>query len=492
MNRFSLDPTTRTVGDGTTVIGGSPLRLFRLTAAGRTIFDRIAAGDPVEPSTLTERLLAAGAIHPTVDPDTPHRFGISDVTVVIPTHEDEPARLYELLRHCADTAGVVFVDDGSESPITGVRGANVVRLRHNGGPAAARNAGYRGVQTPLVAFVDSDVELHIGWLERLVAHFDDDAVGFVAPRVASGPALEGADVAVARYEERHSPLDLGPDPARIERGSRVAYVPAAVLVVRMAALREIDGFDADLRVGEDVDAVWRMTDAGWIGRYEPAVVVEHRPRRTWKELSEQRIAYGESAAALGTRHGSAVAPVRMSPWSLGVWGLAASGHMVSAAGVAGGTALALIPKLRGVPATESLRLAGTGHLAAGGSLAAAVRRTWLPVVGLGALGSRRARRLAAAAIVPAMIHGGPARLLDDFSYGVGVWKGVITRRQLSPLLPALSAWPERRPGRLTNIARRLRRRSEEVAESTGPTAATDATPPTDTDAFELTLEGESA
>lgn len=465
MNRFSLDPTTRTVGDGTTVLGGSPLRVFRLTATGRDVFDRIAAGDPVEPSNLTERLLAAGAIHPVLDPDAAHRFGLHDVTVVIPTHEDEPARLYELLRHCADTAGVVFVDDGSESPITGVRGANVVRLRHNVGPAAARNAGFRGAPTQLVAFVDSDVELHSGWLDGLIAHFDDDTVGFVAPRVASGRACAGADVAVARYEERHSPLDLGPHPARIERGSRVGYVPAAVLVVRMAALREVDGFDAALRVGEDVDVVWRMTAAGWIGRYEPGVVVEHQPRRTWRALSEQRMAYGESAAALAARHGSAVAPVRMSPWSLGVWGLAASGRMVSAAGVAGGTALALIPKLRGVPAADSLRLAGTGHLAAGGSLATAIRRTWLPVVGIGALGSRRARRLAAAAIVPAMIQGGPARLLDDFSYGVGVWKGVITRRQLAPLLPALSAWPERRAGRLSGLTRRLRRRPAGPADA---------------------------
>lgn len=479
MNRFSLDPTTKTVGDGTTVIGGSPLRLFRLTPAGRAVFDRIAGGDPVEPNHLTERLQAAGAIHPVVDPDAPHRYGVGDVTVVIPTHEDEPARLYDLLRHCADAAGIVFVDDGSESPITGVRGANVVRLRHNGGPATARNAGFRGVQTPLVAFVDSDVELHAGWLDRLVAHFDDDAVGFVAPRVASGPAPAGADVAVARYEERHSPLDLGPDPARVERGTRVSYVPAAALVVRTDALREIDGFDASLRVGEDVDAVWRMTEAGWVGRYEPAVVVEHQPRRTWKELSEQRIAYGESAAALAALHGNAVAPVRMSPWSLGVWGLAASGRVLSALGMAGGTALALVPKLRGVPASESLRLAGTGHLAAGGSLAAAVRRTWLPLVGLGALGSRRARRVAAAAIVPAMMHGGPARLLDDFSYGVGVWKGVLARRQLAPLLPALSAWPARsdlRGGR--RLAERFRRRS--------------APPPAADEPFDASLEGASA
>ena len=223
----------------------------------------------------------------------------------------------------------------------------------------------------------------------------------------------------------------------------VSYVPAAALVVRKEALDEVGGFDETLRCGEDVDAVWRLAAAGWRGRYEPLVVVHHQPRRTWRQLAAQRQAYGESAAALAVLHGNAVAPVRMSPWTLGVWGLAAAGRPMSAAGLAGATALALIPKLPGVPAGESLRLAGTGHLAAAGALATAVRRVWLPLVGVGAVWSRHARWVAAASIAPAILRGGPARLLDDVAYGVGVWKGVLGRRRLAPLLPAVTSWPRR-------------------------------------------------
>ncbi len=176
----------------------------------------------------------------------------------------------------------MFVDDGSGTPLTGVRGATLVRLRHNSGPAAARNAGARAAETPIVAFVDTDVDLAPGWLDGLLWHFDDPRVGFVAPRVASGPAVDGGDRHVARYEQRHSPLDLGAEPARIVAGTRVSYVPAAALLVRKAALDEIGGFDADLRCGEDVDAVWRLSAAGWRGRYEPTVVVHHQPRPTWR------------------------------------------------------------------------------------------------------------------------------------------------------------------------------------------------------------------
>jgi hypothetical protein len=96
-----------------------------------------------------------------------------------------------------------------------------------------------------------------------------------------------------------------------------------------------------------------------------------------------------------------------------------------------------------VPAAESLRIAGRGHLLAGQSLATAVRRTWFPIIGLAALGSRRARRVAALSLVPALLDGGPARVLDDASYGVGVWRGMIAKRNVKPIVPALTAWPIR-------------------------------------------------
>jgi mycofactocin system glycosyltransferase len=460
--RYQLDASTRLVGEAldageAILLGGSPPRLFRLSAAGREAFEAITTGRPVESSRFVERLLDAGAIHP-LPPQSGatagHGHAAGDVTVVVPTHETDPQRLFEILGHCTNTAGVVFVDDGSGTPISGLRGATLLRLRRNSGPAAARNAGAIAAETPIVAFVDTDVDLHQGWLDGLLWHFDDPRVGFVAPRVASGPVVDGGDVRVAKYEERHSPLDLGGDPAPIAPGTRVAYVPAAVLLVRRSALDEIGGFDASLRCGEDVDAVWRLNAAGWRGRYEPSVVVHHQPRRSWRALAEQRRTYGESAAALAAAHGDAVAPVRMSAWSLGVWGLAAAGRPFSAIGVAGATSLALIPKLRGVPASESMRLALTGHLLAGRSLATALRRTWLPLFGLGALWSRRARLITAAAVVPALFEGGVPRVFDDVSYGVGVWKGVLGRRRLAPLLPAVTTWPSR-----DDLAALVRRRS---------------------------------
>ena len=443
MTRYALDLSTRVVAGGSSpvVLGGSPLRMFRLTATGGAAFDRVRAGDDVPDSRLVQRLLDSGAIHPVADTTAAHAFSVDDVTVVVPALVPSTAALDAIVEACAGAAAVVIVDDASTPPVGDRPGAAVVRRDRNGGPGAARMTGLGQVATRLVAFVDTDVEPPLGWLAGLLCHFDDPRVALVAPRVASGAALPGASERVARYERRRSPLDLGQQPARIAPGTRVSYVAAAAIVVRTDALAAIGGFDPSMRWGEDVDMVWRLVGAGWRARYEPAVTVTHTPRHSWASLARQRATYGSSAAALGRRHGAKVAPVRTSAWSLAVWALAVAGRPSVALATAAGTAAALVRKLRGVPAVESVRLVATGHAYAGLALADAVRRCWLPVALALVPVSRRARCVALAAVLPALWDGGPARLLDDAAYAAGVWRGVLRERTITPLVPQLVSWP---------------------------------------------------
>ncbi len=442
MTLYSLDRSTRRPPEGRVVIGGSPLRLFRLSAAGSAAFDRIAAGEDIDSSPaidrLVDRLVEAGAIHPHPSPAS-SPFSAADVTVVVPALGLGRTSLGEIVRCCAGVADVIAVDDASDPPVDSVDGARVLRLRTNVGPAVARNAGLGAVTSPLVAFVDTDVRLEPGWLDPLLAHFADPRVALVAPRVASAP---GAGP-VAHYEQGHSPLDLGPEPGRISPGTRLSYVPAAAIVVRTDAIRAIGGFDRSLRYGEDVDAVWRLVEAGWRCRYEPASSVQHRPRGTWRGLVAQRMSYGSAAAALSRRHDGALAPVRVNGWSAGVWALLVTGHAFAAGGLAAGTAAALVRKLPGVPVAESVRLTMSGHLGAGRMLAAAGRRAWWPALLAGAIVSRRMRRVAVLAVAPALASGGVPRLVDDLAYGYGVWKGVLAERELGPLIPRFPSWPGR-------------------------------------------------
>src|SRR5690606_32803519 len=140
--------------------------------------------------------------------------------------------------------------------------------------------------------------------------------------------------------------------------------PSATLVCRRALLEQLGGFDPAMRVGEDVDLVWRAVEAGWTVRYEPAAEVEHRPRADWGALVRQRMTYGSAAAPLDQRHPGSVAPVELNAWSLAAWVLAALGGRrgaLAGSAVAVGSSLALVPKLRGRmdhPVRTSLELAG--------------------------------------------------------------------------------------------------------------------------------------
>lgn len=392
------------------VLAGSPLRLFRTTRAGADVLDRLADGDDVKPSVLVDRLLDAGAIHPRYTA----RPGVHGVTIVTPQlRTDAMSRIHD--------DGRITIDDGSMPPLAGA----THRLLVTSGPAAARNAARPFIDTELVVFLDADVEAPDGWLEPLLAHFDDPRVALVAPRVTG---------------ETGSPLDLGDEPARIRSGTRVSYVPGAALVVRVAAFDAVGGFDPTLRFGEDVDFVWRLDEANWRCRYEPAGAVWHEPRATLGDRLRQHAGYGTSAAPLALRHPGALSPARFNGWTAFVWASIVSGHPLIGGAAAIGSSLALGRKLADIPKPASFRLAMSGHLLAARQIADAVRRAWWPIVLVGSLVSRRMRWIALASVV-ADVRSAPT----DVAYGWGVWSGMMRHRTCGPIVPRFSAWPGRRP-----------------------------------------------
>jgi mycofactocin glycosyltransferase len=436
--RLHLDPGTRVFGR--VLIGGAPLRVLRLSVAGARLVRQWRDGAEVAESPpqrkLADKLIDAGIAHPEYGEA---RFARGDVMVVIPVRDPDGELPVD---------GAVVIDDGSRVPIAGAAQRHPVAR----GPAAARNTGLRTVHTELVAFLDADTRPEPDWLDALLPHFEDPAVVAVAPRIRSAPG----NSALARYERARSSLDLGGVPAQVRPGGRVPYLPTAALVARTAALREVGGFDEELRFGEDVDLVWRLIARGGRVRYEPKSEVVHAPRPTWRAWLKQRFDYGTSAAPLARRHGrKALAPVRVSGWTALAWLLVVAGQPRLGVAVALGTAALLPRKLRplGVPARESVLIALRGHLGAGRFLADVLTRAWGPAAVPVLVASRRGRVLLALALArhleewavakPGLdpVRWWLARVADDLGYGAGVWRGCLRERAVGPLLPNLSSWP---------------------------------------------------
>lgn len=459
-----LDSSVLTFAHGTVLVGGHPGRILRLAGDGPAALAALIGGGPLTGAQrrLGRRLVEVGMAHPVPPPDTTE--GVADLTVVVPARDRS-----ELLDRCLDSVGpdtpVVVVDDGSREPgrvaeVCHRRGARLEVRAVNGGPAVARNQGLAGVDTELVAFLDSDCVVAPGWLEPLVAMFDDPAVGAVAPRIRPfGASRSIRD----RFDRGRSPLDMGSEPSLVGTDRRVRYVPTAALVARRRALG--DGFDPDLRFGEDVDLVWSLVDAGWQVRYLPSVEVGHHGPASWAGLFGRRFRYGTSAAPLSRRHPGQLAPVRLRPWPTVAALALLAGRPRTSVVVTLVYGLHLARRVRGlgVPAGMAMRWStqGTGWTLVGLGRAATVVAGPALVVGARRPGKRgrRVRRAAVAlALVPPVVEWWQRRpeldpfrwsvasIADDVAYGLGVWAGCILTRTLGPLLPSLEwGWPDPEP-----------------------------------------------
>jgi mycofactocin system glycosyltransferase len=483
---FSIvfDPQTQFVGTDV-LFGGSPPRLLRLNPAGQRALDELRRGPVCSPAAgkLARRLTDTGLAHPrppqesSAGPeDRASGLTLRDVTVVIPAR-DRLAYLNRCLAALGQSYPVIVVDDGSRhaAEIAGLcrrHGATLIRRPASGGPGPARNDGLAQVTTPLVAFLDSDCETGPEWITSLADHFADPLVAAVAPRVRP---LTGTSPA-GRYLEARAPIDMGPQEGRVLPLTRLSYVPTAALLVRRAALVADDNrpiatgarplgagpFDASLRYGEDVDLVWRLAEAGWRVRYDPAASVSHSEPETWARLLARRFRYGCSAAPLAHRHPGQVPPLILQAWPAAAVAALLARRPVAALAAYGAGTGQLVRLLRGwdVPPKGVLR-----------PMADSVLQTWLgagrwtiqyalPVAAasLARPGGRTARtRLGRRLAVASLLVGPPIAewrrirpsmraaafslgyLADEVAYGAGVYRGATTQRLFSPLLPIV-AW----------------------------------------------------
>jgi glycosyltransferase involved in cell wall biosynthesis len=193
------------------------------------------------------------------------------VSVVVATHNRArrlEALLESLRTQTFEDFEVVVCDDASTDDTPAVlaeeRGLRLRAVRHAvaGGPARARNAGWRAAEGSLIAFTDDDCVVTPGWLEAGVRAWGADPLRFVQGPV--GPiAAERDRLGAFSY----TILIDGPTPM---------YECANIFYPR-ELLERLGGFDEGYPrpAGEDCDLGWRAREAGAAPVFEPQARAEH-------------------------------------------------------------------------------------------------------------------------------------------------------------------------------------------------------------------------
>ena len=450
-----LDPRVRRRPDGA-LLGGSPLRLLRLSAAGAGPAGRRPARRPGRHHRRARRPAARRRAR---RPRPARPAPPDDVTVVIPV-KDRPGR-------ARPAAGGAARGPGDRGP-AGRRGGRRLRgpgaRRRRRPRAAARRSpaarprratpGCGRRPPPFVAFLDSDCVPAPRLARAAAAAPGRPAAG--GRRAADRRARRAGGAGSAPYEAAVSALDMGPHPAAVRPLSAVSYVPSAALLARRdGAGRRVRRGDARGRGRRPGLAADRAPAGGCATSRPPRSRTSTRPRTAaWLR---RRAFYGTGAALLAARHGErgraagARAGVRAG---LGAGGRRrAAGRAAAAAGRARGHR-----RPAGPPAGPARRAAARwrsprrsslrGQAASGRALARSVTRHHWPLALAAAAVSRRARRgvlaVAAADAVAAWwphrqrvgpVRFAAARRLEDLAYGAGLWWGAVRAREPARAAP---------------------------------------------------------
>lgn len=225
------------------------------------------------------------------------------LSIVVPTR-DRPEQLARCLASIRASTSehdeLIVVDSASRDAdhIASIASGARARLIRCGQPGVnrARNAGWRAAAHALVAYVDDDVVVDDGWANAIAAAAAaQPQAAFITGRLsalAEGSHRHG-DVAVKDSTER----------ATLDATTRGDLGHGANLLVRVAALEAVDGWDESLGSGgrfgsaPEADLYDRLFLAGFTGLYEPAARAWHEQWRSPRELILLDWRYGSGNGA---------------------------------------------------------------------------------------------------------------------------------------------------------------------------------------------------
>jgi GT2 family glycosyltransferase len=213
------------------------------------------------------------------------------LSVIVPVYNNarDLVDCLDALRACASPDGeIIVVDDGStdtSASTAAATNARVLRLERNSGPAAARNEGARCARGEFLFFVDSDVVVARGALERVTRTLEERPdLAAVFGSYDTRPRAAGL---VSQYRNllHHWVHQTGnPDAFTFWAGCGA---------VRRTAFEAVGGFDVDRSrfAIEDIELGHRLRRAGYRILLDKALQCTHLKRWTLRSMVRADVLY---------------------------------------------------------------------------------------------------------------------------------------------------------------------------------------------------------
>ena len=222
-------------------------------------------------------------------------------TVVVAPREQfgwTRAALEGIFAHTAIPYNLVYVDGGSPAPVRRYlalrarqRGFRLIRTEHFISPMEARALALPHVDTEYVCFIDNDVLVTPGWLDRLVRCADETDAWAVGPLYGSGDLalgqihMAGGQAHLLEENGRRMFFEEHRFPRRFASEVRphLRREPTELVEYHCKLLRTelFDKFGLQdpryLSSGESLDLCLQLREAGYPVYIEPAAVVANQP-----------------------------------------------------------------------------------------------------------------------------------------------------------------------------------------------------------------------
>ncbi len=209
------------------------------------------------------------------------------VTVIVPVYNNI-ALTYHALASIAlafnhTSYEVIVADDCSTDETLDlegmVRNVRVVRHPSNLGFLRSVNRASAHARGKYIVLLNNDTEVTSGWLDELVAPFEDETVGLVGSKLlnSDGSLQEAGAIVWSSGQPWNIGYGKNPWQPEYSYARDVDYVSGAALCIPRSLWERVGGFSEEFAPAyyEDTDLAFKVREAGHRVRYAPLSVVFH-------------------------------------------------------------------------------------------------------------------------------------------------------------------------------------------------------------------------